>query len=227
MKKKHIGKVIFFSGNKKYAGTGNIIYIDAKKIIIATAAHCVYDYEQCTFFSNISFYTDDIKEKVEVDKVFVNKSWVECGDLDADYAFMTILKKSVNVDFMNDLECTPPLFELGRGKTYSVHGIPNRFVIKEKIKTYMGHAIEDNYRHSNMQGVQAKAEVGVSGGPWLIDIDGTLYQNSNSSATFSEVEGILWGPYWGNECKAVYETSLNENMISNLVIEYKGGDLNE
>lgn len=227
MEKRHIGKIIFFSDEKKYSGTGNVVYNDSKKIVIATAAHCVYDYEKSVFFTDINFYTDNVKEKVQIDKIFINKAWAESGDLNADYAFMTILKKTANISFMNKLDCTTPLFELERGKAYSVYGIPNKLIFKERIKSYFGYAIQDIYRHSMMQGVRAKARVGVSGGPWLLDMNGKKYQNSNSSATFNEAEGILWGPYWGKECKTVYESSLNENMMSNLVIECKGGEIDE
>lgn len=86
MKKKHIGKIVFSSGKRKYSGTGNVVYTDYEKVIVATAAHCVYNHMQNTFFSNIGFYTDNIKEKVK------------------------IYKKNTNANFINNLDYTAPLF---------------------------------------------------------------------------------------------------------------------
>ncbi|AFQ16818.1 MAG: trypsin-like serine protease [Lactobacillus sp.] len=197
------GLLEFYVKGKKMVGSASII--NGKGIpIIVTAAHCIYDWYAKTYSERIVFI-DSKKQRYEIDKAFMRKEWINEGIVDYDTAFLT-LKNSFNME-INKL--VQPVFNLQKEQQFYISSIRNRIFLKNSLKLIEGTSFQDFVHDSTLIGVRGNLKSGSSGGPWLIEYENAIHQNSNTSLSFKQNKKIIWGPYWGSEIKDIYISSMN------------------
>ncbi|HDR6318170.1 TPA: trypsin-like serine protease [Bacillus thuringiensis] len=210
------GLLEFYVKGKKMVSSASVI--NGNRIpIIVTAAHCIYDWYAKTYSERIVFI-DSKKQRYEIDKVFMRKEWINEGIVDYDTAFLT-LKNSFNME-INKL--VQPVFNLQKEQKFYISSIRKMIFWKISIKMIEGTSFKDFIHDSTLIGVRGNLKSGSSGGPWLIEYENAIYQNSNTSLSFKQNKKIIWGPFWGPEIKDIYISSingveLNENIIMNKI----------
>lgn len=218
---KCIGKIEFGPSKKeKQVAVVSIINYNGV-ILIATAAHCIYDTYKKKYNDNVkvSFGIDKFASKYEADRVFLHKSWVEDGKLQYDTAFL--LLKNFDSKKYIDYAVTPQ-FNMGVELDYAIIGFPIRFLSPTKLPViYYGKGILHKKYPNVIQGISCKAKNGMSGGPWLTVSNNRVVQNSVSSFSFKKDNKILWGPYWGSEIESVLHVASGIHNELPTVVEKK------
>lgn len=203
----------FKSNKSKMVGKGSIL-LDKGKIIVVTAAHCIFD-----FYSNC-FYKDlYIKHKNEFFKVkssFIHKDWVNKGVLDYDTGFL-ILENSEKI---KNLVPVTPIFNVLQNQEYIIFAKKKR-ILKSSGNTILQRRSFDDYLYgSSLKGIAEKTDIGDSGGPWFIKFSGKIYQNSNTSLSFKNSKKVTWGTHWGNEIKMIYKSIFGDKNDDTIKVDY-------
>lgn len=208
-----IGKSI----SKRQEATGSIIKFN-NIVLVATAAHCIFDIYDKKFYEDIicSFWKDKFEKKYKVKKAFIPKRWIEEGALECDTAFV-LLDTFDCKEYMN--YAITPKFNLQRELDYAVMGFSGKTVFSSKSPiTISGKAVLDEKYKFIVQGIECKNKNGMSGGPWLTSFDNEVVQNSVSSFSFRKKNKLLWGPYWGREIENVLYVACGIRNNSSKVI---------
>lgn len=205
-----IGKVEFWYNDKaRSRGSGSIIQ-SPKFTIVATAAHCLYDWETKSFFKRVSFlpYLEKFKISYKPTLAVIPKDWSE-GIVDYDTGFLVFTSMSSQlIDYKN--YAIPIEFNLSRNLEYILIGFQNFIIPSRTPLISRGVAHEDIYKNSTLQGLTSKGKSGMSGGPWFTKHKGQYIQNSLTSLSMKSVKNTLWSPYWGNVIEAAYKTAIGE-----------------
>lgn len=216
-----VGKIEFGPSKKERQEAVVSIVKHDGVILVATAAHCIYDTYKKKYNNNVkvSFRIDQFATKYEVDRAYLHKGWIDDGKLQYDTAFL-ILK---NFDGKNYMEyAIEPKFNIGVELDYAIIGFPKRFLFPTKLPAiYYGKGILHEKYKNVIQGIICKAKNGMSGGPWFTIIDNRIVQNSVSSFSFKKDNKILWGPYWGSEMESVLHVALGIHNELLTVVEKK------
>lgn len=199
-----LGKIEFWIDRKRSLGSGSIVEVKSNKLIIATAAHCIYDWKSKKFYEKVFFlpYVDNFKIKLTPIKAIVPRLWTEQAIVDYDTGFLVINLNDPNLDYRNF--AIPVKFNLPRCLNYLVMGFQNKIIPSKKPLICENKAHPDTYNNSTLQGISSKGKSGMSGGPWITYYEGEYVQNSVSALTFRSIKNKLWGPYWGEEIEAAY-----------------------
>ncbi|MFJ8531579.1 trypsin-like serine protease [Bacillus sp. NPDC094106] len=210
------GLLEFYKKGNKMISNAAIINGNGIPIIV-TAAHCIYDWYTKTYSERMVFINGK-KQRYEIDRAFMRKEWINEGIVDYDTAFLT-LKNSFDME-MNKL--VQPVFNLQKEQKFYISSIRNRFFGGNSMKVIEGTSFKDFIHNSTLIGVRGNLKSGSSGGPWLIEYENAIYQNSNTSLSFKQNKKIVWGPFWGPEIKDIYISSingveLNKNIIINKI----------
>ena len=216
-----VGKIEFGSSRKERQVAVVSIINYNRVILVATAAHCIYDTYKKKFNDNVkvSFGIDKFALKYEVDRAYLHKSWVEDGKLQYDTTFL-LLK---NFDSKNYIDyAVTPQFNMDVELDYAIIGFPIRFLFPTKSSViYYGKGILHKNYPNVIQGISCKAKNGMSGGPWLTISNNKVVQNSVSSFSFKKDNKILWGPYWGSEIESVLHVASGIHNKLPTVVEKK------
>lgn len=218
---KSIGKLEYRVDDDHYigkrAGCANIV--EAKgSIVIATAAHCVYEIGVDKFNKEIFFYhlNSNYKRPIKVSRVVVHKNWIQEKDVAYDTAFLNV-EDSCEVKNMLAYSM-PVLFSGYRNQDIIIYGLKKRLFNYQTFGEST-HIINDFKGLPDMIGGKCKGGVGMSGGPWIVRHKKGIFQCSLTSMKMRSQKGILWGPYWGRDIETVYlYASGISNDKRNLVI---------
>jgi hypothetical protein len=204
-----LGKVEFGVNGKRSLGSGSIIK-SPNIPLIATAAHCIYDWETQSFYEQISFlpYIEGSGFRISFKPVLaaIPKVWAEQGAVEYDTGFL-VLESSFETDSNYYKYAVPAVFNISRELDYLVCGFQNRLFPAKKPLLSRGIAQKDRFKNSSLQGISCKGKSGMSGGPWITKYEGIYVQNSVSSLSMKSVKNTLWGPYWGKTIEAVYQVA--------------------
>ncbi len=224
-----LGKVEFWIEGKKSLGSGNLVR-SSNYPVVATAAHCVYDWKKKSFYENISFslYIDNFQEQHYPVAIVVPRYWTEQNAFEYDTAFL-IFEASAMSKYDTYHIALPVAFDLPKNLEYSLYGFPNKFLPSKKVAFDSGKAQVDDYYHSSLQGIPSKRKSGMSGGPWVFYKNGEFIQNANTSLSINKRKNILWGTYWGDIIRRSYQVAIGalENDCEVIVYKtWKGGETN-
>lgn len=211
-----LGKLEFGESTlKRQVAAGSIIRAN-NKVLLATAAHCIFDPYVKAYYNNVVFslLTENFKNRYKVEKSFLPKKWIEEGTLQCDTAFA--LLDSEEFDMTRNYEnAVVPKFNLSLGLEYTIMGFPTTFLISNKKPlSCRGKAIQHKKYKSIIQGIKCENKNGMSGGPWLTIYNGKTVQNSVSSFSFKADDDILWGPFWDDTIESVLHIACGINMSS-------------
>ncbi|WP_026906712.1 trypsin-like serine peptidase [Paucisalibacillus globulus] len=210
----------FWINGKKSIGSGSLVKSNHLPIV-ATAAHCLFDWEEQKFYENIAFlpYYNNFTSRLSPLMAIVPKGWAEQGIVDYDTGFIILNNWNQGIDY-NQLSITLR-FNLPRELDYTIIGFQNKLFPSKLPFICKGPAEKDIYKYSTMQGVYSKGKSGVSGGPWFTYYEGEYIQNSVSSLSFKSVKNMIWGPYWGDVLEQAYLTSMCQDTISSDIVIHK------
>lgn len=211
--KRCIGLVEYHYCQKITPCSGSMI-LAPNKTIIATAAHCIFDWKSKRFYDEIFFspYVLREKKKYKVQEAYILKRWADNAEVEFDTGFLVIENQ-----LENDLDycryAITPLFG-EEGYPYYLCGGFTYNPFRKSPYYFQGNSIKDTYYNSTLLGIQHKVKNGMSGGPWIIEKNGEYFQNSLTSFTNKKKKGFVWGPYWGKEIKLLYEEAIKECSYS-------------
>lgn len=186
--------------NLRQVGTANIIR-GTQRILVATAAHCVYDYRNKEYYEDIYFTAVNYGvRKYKPKAVAIPKDFVLNTYLEYDTCFLIMEEDFYKVSEFaeNALDVG---FNLPLELEYSLYGYPGE---TNKLMRTSGKAIRDIYKNSTMQGVTCDEMGGLSGGPWITEYNEHIVQNSLSVLSMNSVKNVMWGPYWGKCIEHAY-----------------------
>lgn len=204
-----LGKVEFWVNGKRSLGSGNIIK-SPNIPLIATAAHCIYDWETQSFYEQIAFlpYVEGKDFRISFKPVLatIPRVWAEQGAVEYDTGFL-VLESSFEANSSYYKYAVPAAFNISRNLDYWVCGFQNRLFPAKKPLISQGVAQRDRFKNSSLQGISCRGKSGMSGGPWITKYEGEYVQNSVSSLSIKSVKNTLWGPYWGETIEAAYQVA--------------------
>ncbi|ELJ9287059.1 trypsin-like serine protease [Staphylococcus pseudintermedius] len=208
----NIGNINFSIGNKHSRGTASLIKGETN-VLISTAGHCIYDWENKKIYDNIFFYFQG--KKILIKEVILHKGWTEDGIVDYDTAFLI-----PDYKFLNKLQMDPliPLFNHSHTTNCHILGFENK-LFKSTFKHKLAPTFKDYIYNSNLIGASIKFKSGTSGGPWIIKHNHNKYQIANTSLSFKNHKNILWGAYWGDEIKKMYSIANGSKIFTNNIIK--------
>lgn len=224
-----LGKVEFWTEGKRSLGSGSLVH-SSGYAIVATAAHCVFDWKNKKFNEYISFYpyAHNLEFSYSPTKIVLPKIWIEQSAVEYDTAFLVFSTNAMKEFNYHDL-ALPVAFNLHKNLNYTVHGFPNRFWPSKKPCFNSGKAVDDSFLNSSLQGISSKNKSGMSGGPWITLHEGKAIQNSTTSLSISSSKNVLWGTYWGDTIQKAYQVASGILMNDSQVVTHKprkGGDKN-
>ncbi|ERN52019.1 trypsin-like serine peptidase [Alkalihalophilus marmarensis] len=216
-----LGKIAFKVGKKQSFGSACLVKAPSNSIMIATAAHCIYDWETKNSFKDLHFIPAFEPEvRIPVQKCFVPKMWGEHSAVEFDTAFLELDVPAEKFDLYERYSITP-VFNIDKELDYLVYGYFPDLFLRPTKKQYMsrGKASQDIFKDSTLQGVKSKVKSGMSGGPWLTVYNNQLHINSVSSLSFKKVKNIIWGPYWGETIQNTYFSQINPTCDETIIVD--------
>lgn len=148
-----IGMIEFYYKGKKTPCSGSMMYTE-NTVLIATAAHCIYDWREKRFYDEIYFRPNilKLKRKYRIIQAFVPRIWAESAAIEYDTGFLKIEDA-----IKNDLECEiisiSPIFCQGKAVEFVCGGFCYS-PLRRKPIYFSGVSQEDMYFNSSMQGIQ-------------------------------------------------------------------------
>ncbi len=202
-----LGKVEYWTEGKRSLGSGSLVK-SSNYAVVATAAHCVFDWVNNEFNQDISFYPYvlNLKFSYSPTEIILPKIWVEQSAVEYDTAFLVFAPDTMK-EFNYQKLALPVAFNLHKNMNYTIHGFPNRFWPSKKAHFDSGKAVSDNFYNSSLQGISSKYKSGMSGGPWVTFHEGKAIQNSTTSLSIRGNKNVLWGTYWGDTIQRAYQVA--------------------
>ena len=210
---KTTGKVFFTLDGTDYVCSGSAT-ASTNKDLVTTAGHCVNE-GPGDFATNWAFvpgYKDGNRPygTFTARILYTTSAWANSGDFDYDAAFAVM--NTLNGKHLTDVVGSQAIaFNQGRGKYMYAFGYPAASPYTgEKLTYCYGTVFNDTWGDSNDIGMNCPMTGGSSGGPWFYNFNtstgvGTI--NSVTSFGYTGLPGKLFGPYFGNTIKSVYDTA--------------------
>jgi V8-like Glu-specific endopeptidase len=207
------GKVFFSLGADDYVCSGSAVD-SADRSTVLTAGHCVVDPESGTAATNWVFvpaYANGTAPYgiFPATHLATTTGWTTSEDFDVDVAFANVGPNGSGQLLVDAVGGQPIAFGLPRGQSTWAFGYPAAAPwTGEQLVHCSGVVVQDTTPSpSTDQGLACTMTPGSSGGPWFSGFDqrtgrGTL--TSLTSFSYSDVTGVLWGPYLGSVAQALY-----------------------
>ncbi|MFG3252343.1 trypsin-like serine peptidase [Streptomyces sp. NPDC048172] len=203
------GKLFVTIEGKRTACSADAVTSRNRSTVI-TAGHCV---KWETWHENLVFvpgYHDGKAPygKWKVRKALTTPQWEKGQDLDYDAAAVVVAprggKRLTDVVGGQGLS-----FNGAYGEAAYSFGFPLEPPYDgEKLIYCSGGSFKDPTGYSSAHGMSCNQTPGSSGGPWFQSFDertGKGLQMTVNSFSYSHIPGLLFGPYFGDEIRAVYE----------------------
>ncbi|KMK76542.1 trypsin-like serine peptidase [Alkalihalobacillus pseudalcaliphilus] len=200
-----LGKIEFYRNNGKSYGSASLVDGgNGSFIVVATAAHCLFDWEDKIFYNPVYFipFNGKSRKRIKAKRAVIPNGWIKDAIVDYDTAFVVC-----EIDEVME-KGYPVQFKLEKGLEYKVYGFRDSIFKNNKPYISTGKAELDLQYSSTLQGISSKGKGGMSGGPWLIEKNGAYIQNSLTSMSLKSKKNMLWGPYWGETIKIAYEVAV-------------------
>jgi V8-like Glu-specific endopeptidase len=208
------GKVFFSLGGGDYVCSGSAV-ASGDRSTVATAGHCVYDPDDQRAATNWVFVPGYDRGTAPFG-VFVAthlapmSAWRLSGDFDHDLAFANVDRNAAGKLLTDAVGGQAVGFDTPRGGAAVALGYPAQAPWDgERLIGCAGLLRQDTAVPATTdQGLACTMTGGSSGGPWLTSFDpvtgrGTLV--SVTSFGYTDLPGVLWGPYLGSGAKALFQ----------------------
>ena len=204
------GKVFFKVAGVDYGCSGTATE-SLHGNVVTTAGHCLHrDGAFATNFLFVPGYHDGYAPQgvMTAKALLTTPQWADSKDFDYDVGFAVVNDPLPGLYTMADLVGGFPIaFNEDRGLTYDVYGYPQDAPY-DGLGLYSCHgdAIQSPPGRNGSQGqgvANCPLTGGASGGGWIHE--GTL--NSVSSFHYESQPDVIWGPYFGDVVKEVFESA--------------------
>jgi V8-like Glu-specific endopeptidase len=207
------GKVFFSLGASDYVCSGSAVDSPDRSTVL-TAGHCVVDPESGTTATNWVFvpaYANGTAPYgiFPATHLATTTGWRISENFDVDVAFANVGANGAGVGLVAAVGGQPIAFGVARGQRTTAFGYPATPPwTGEQLVYCSGVVVQDTTPvPSTDQGLTCTMTPGSSGGPWFTGFDqrtgkGTL--TSVTSFSYSNLGGVLWGPYLGSVAQALY-----------------------
>ncbi len=204
------GRVFFTLGGTDYVCSASAVR-SRNRDTVATAGHCVNagPGEYASDWMFVPGYRDGSRPYGgwTARRLFAPASWTQDGVIDSDFGFAVVNTRGGR--HLTDVVGAQAIgFNAGRGRYAHLFGYPATGGYDgERMFFCQGRPRQDEYGTKD-QGVRCDMTEGASGGPWLTGFNprtGTGTVTSVSSFGYSDDPNVMWGPYFGNTAKTVYD----------------------
>jgi len=208
------GRIFFRIGTVEYVCSGTVISSRGRNVVL-TAGHCVYDFEQSEFASEMVFvpgYDGTAEQPAPFGTwaaaaVFTQTAFRDEGSLSHDIGAV-VLSKPVE----NRVGSRGVAFDLNPdGRSFTIFGYPvepnSQFTGESLVGCRSSTRGRDTVGSapSPIAAGPCTMQDGSSGGGWVTD---GRYVNSVVSYTYCDSTptacGIIFGPYFGDQAKSLY-----------------------
>lgn len=207
------GKIFFAVGASNYSCSGTIID-SAKRNVIFTAGHCVFDQETKSFVTNLVFIPGYENQTAPLGvgsavSLYTTSQWVQSGNQSYDLGVVVLDQPAQKFFGARQIA-----FDLNpKGLEYTLYGYPSKpnppydgEVLRGCHSKFAGR--DNNGRNLKPYPIVANPclmQQGASGGGWV-----TLGNYVNSVVSYGYCDsapktcGFIMGPYFSNAAKALY-----------------------
>ncbi|HYJ74847.1 MAG TPA: trypsin-like peptidase domain-containing protein, partial [Kineosporiaceae bacterium] len=209
------GKVFFSLGADDYVCSGSAVASPDRSTVL-TAGHCVLDPETGTTATNWVFvpgYRDGRAPYglFAATHLVTTTGWATAEDFDVDLGFADVAPNAAGARLGDAVGGQRIAFGTPRGRATYAFGYPAAAPwTGQRLVACSGSVVQDTSpAPSTDQGLACTMTPGSSGGPWFSDFDprtGTGTLTSVTSFSYTELPGVLWGPYLGAEAQALYDS---------------------
>ena len=201
-----LGKVFFTLGSTDYVCSGTATQ-SANADVVTTAGHCLNEGPgaYATNFAFVPGYDNGAKPYGEwtASRLFTTQQWATAGDFEYDAGFAVMNPNDSGQSLTDVVGSYPIAFNLARGLQYTSYGYPAaRPFDGQTLWSCTGIATDDP-GGATTQGIPCDMTGGSSGGGWITG--GSL--NSVNSYKYRTDSSTMYGPYFGSEIQAVYQTA--------------------
>ncbi|MCP3805315.1 peptidase [Allokutzneria sp. A3M-2-11 16] len=210
---KTTGRVFFTMGDRNGACSGSAV-TSANKDVVITAGHCVK--YQGAFHTNWVFvpgYTNGSRPHgtFAARKLVTTPQWQSNEDINYDVAAAAV--NPVDGRHLTDVVGGQGvLFNQPRNQKMHAFGYPAADPYDgERLIYCSGTTFPDPFKLTNDLGMNCNMTPGSSGGPWFLGFNegtGLGKVNSVNSVKMILLPWVMFGPYFGNDAKNVYNTAV-------------------
>ncbi|HGD2724756.1 serine protease [Streptococcus vestibularis] len=198
-------------GNGRQKGTGCIFHYK-ERWILATAAHCVYNIDEDTFYTDFKFTQPSSNKEYILGDVFLHKFWPSLYAPEYDIAFFNIncADSFSNLDRMYLTPCFAPLVD----KKFMIVGFPGKIIFRNKLYIKKdNNGISDSLYSSNLIGIRTNKKEGMSGGPLICQNKDGLNIVGTISLSFVSEKGILWCAPWNKDFEIILDFLTGDKKV--------------
>ncbi|WP_433439221.1 trypsin-like serine peptidase [Nonomuraea sp. CA-141351] len=209
---------IFFTTQGRNASCSGSAVTSANKSVVLTAGHCVK--LNGTFHTNWVFvpgYNNGQRPfgTWAATKLLTTPQWNSGEDINFDVAAAVVapLEGKTLVDVVGGQGVA---FNQQRRQQMYGFGYPAAAPYDGSKLIYCSGRTFDDYLMSDDQGLTCNMTGGASGGPWMLNFNestGLGTQNSVNSFKYNFAPNWMFGPYFGNEAQAVYQSAQSTNAL--------------
>jgi len=206
------GKVFFTEGGSNWVCSGTATN-SGNESVVTTAGHCVNEGPGAyvTNFAFVPAYNNNVRPygTWTARTLVTTTQWAQQGDISYDAGF-AVMNTAVNGSTLQSTVGGQGIgFNLARGLAYNAYGYPAAGKFNgQTLKSCSGTAAPDPFGQTLSQGIPCDMTGGSSGGPWLINNNSV--QNSLNSFGYQGVRNTMFGPYFGADIQAAYDTAAKQ-----------------
>ncbi|MFI6903713.1 trypsin-like serine peptidase [Nonomuraea sp. NPDC050394] len=213
---KTTGRVFLTVGGVDFVCSAGTVR-SANRDVVVTAGHCVKDgagewADNWTFVPGYQEGGGQPYGAYTARRMFVAGPWSRSGDDSYDVG-MVALNTSRGRHVADVVGTQEIAFNGGRGGQAYGFGYPaDPPYDGERLFYCAGRLRNDPYGQTRDQGLGCDMTAGSSGGPWLTRFDAATGKGtvtSVSSFKYSDDQGTMYGPYFGDSARALFTTAQN------------------
>lgn len=207
-----VGKVYFSLPSGDYVCTGTLVQA-ANRDTVVTAGHCVWgEHGWASHWVFIPGYHDGGGPygQYRARMLYTTGGFQEREDLNVDAGFATLATGAGGRHAGDVVAPQPIAFNQARHQYLTAFGYPTHVPYDgTRLVSCAGTVHDDTVGHTSDQGMdRCPMTEGASGGPWFQRWDGGRgVVTSVTSVGYSGVPDVLWGPYFGDTVKQVYNAA--------------------
>jgi hypothetical protein len=205
------GKVFFSLAGRDFVCSAGTV-ASANRDLVVTAGHCVKDGTGAwaTNWIFVPGYRDGVSPYggFTARRMYVPGKWSSAGSDDDDFAMVALATAAGQ--HVTDVAGSQSIgFGRRRGREAYAFGYPATGAYDgERLAYCSGRTHADPHRLSTGQGLRCDMTQGSSGGVWLSGFDpatGTGIVTSVSSFKYADDSDTMYGPYFGDTARALYQ----------------------
>ncbi|MDQ0379946.1 trypsin-like serine peptidase [Amycolatopsis thermophila] len=208
----HTAGRVFFTFNGSPASCSGDAVTSANRSVVITAGHCVkYQGSWHTNWVFVPGYDNGSAPYGEwaATATLTTPQWQASEDLNYDVGAAVVAP--LNGQYLTDVVGSQGIaFNQARGRAMYSFGYPAEPPYDGRKLTYCAGSTFNDTFGSNDLGMRCDMTGGSSGGPWLLNFNtatGAGVQNSVNSFGYTFLPGVMFGPYFGSDAEALYDTA--------------------